>query len=141
MKRHWPVLNRLVDRARQQGSLREDLAGTDIVFVQLALAGIMNATREVNPELYRRYLAIFLDGIRAEAAGPGPLPVTEPTAEHTQQILSPSRPASSVTAADGHRVSVMGRSRAAACTACFLLVGGGGAHAHVQFEAALHRRG
>lgn len=91
-ERIGPVLNRLVDRARQQGSLREDLAGTDIVFVQLALAGIMNATREVNPELYRRYLAIFLDGIRAEAAGPGPLPVPAPTAEHTQQILSPSRP-------------------------------------------------
>jgi hypothetical protein len=52
----------------------------------------MNATREVNPELYRRYLAIFLDGIRAEAAGPGPLPVPAPTAEHTQQILSPTRP-------------------------------------------------
>ena len=50
----------------------------------------MNATRDVTPELYRRYLAI-LDGIRAEAAGPGRLPVPAPTEEQTQQILSPNR--------------------------------------------------
>jgi AcrR family transcriptional regulator len=88
-ERIGPVLNRLVDRARQQGSLREDLAGTDIVFLQLALDAIMNATRDVTPQLYRRYLAIFLDGIRAEAAGPLPFPA--PTEEQTQQVLSPSR--------------------------------------------------
>jgi AcrR family transcriptional regulator len=90
-ERIGPVLNRLVDRARQQGSLREGLAGTDIVFLQLALDAVMNATRDVAPELYRRYLAIFLDGIRAEAAGPDPLPLPAPTEEQTQQVLSPSR--------------------------------------------------
>ena len=86
------MLNRLVERARQQGSLREGLAGTDIVFLQLALDAIMNATRDVTPQLYRRYLAIFLDGIRAEAADPDPLPLPAPTEQQTQQVLSPSRP-------------------------------------------------
>jgi AcrR family transcriptional regulator len=91
-ERIGPVLNRLVDRARQQGSLREGLAGTDIVFLQLALDAIMDATREMTPQLYRRYLAIILDGIRAEAAGPDQLPVPAPTEQQTQQVLSPSRP-------------------------------------------------
>ena len=91
-ERIGPVLNRLVDRARQHGSLRDGLAGTDIVFLQLALDAIMNATREVTPQLYRRYLAIFLDGIRAQAVGPDPLPLPAPTEEQTQQVLSPSRP-------------------------------------------------
>jgi len=90
-ERIGPVLNQLVDRARQHGSLRDGLAGTDIVFLQLALDAIMDATREVTPQLYRRYLAIFLDGIRAEAAGPGPLPLPAPTEEQTQKVLSPSR--------------------------------------------------
>jgi hypothetical protein len=77
-ERIGPMLNRLVERS-PAGSLREGLVGTDIVFLQLA----MDATRDVTPELYRRYLAIFLDGIRAEAAGPDPLPLPAPTAEQT----------------------------------------------------------
>jgi hypothetical protein len=89
-ERIGPMLSRLAERARQQGSLRAGLAGTDIVFLQLAMAAIMDATRGVAPELYRRYLAIFLDGLRAEAASPGPLPA--PTPEQTQEVLSPSRP-------------------------------------------------
>jgi hypothetical protein len=91
-ERIGPILNQLVDRARQQGSLRDGLTGTDIVFLQLALDAVITATRNVTPELYRRYLAIFVDGIRAEAAGPDPLPLPAPTEEQTQQVLSPSRP-------------------------------------------------
>ena len=90
-ERIGPILNQLVDRARQQGSLRDGLTGTDIVFLQLALDAVITATRNVTPELYRRYLAIFVDGIRAEAAGPDPLPLPAPTEEQTQQVLSPSR--------------------------------------------------
>jgi AcrR family transcriptional regulator len=91
-ERVGPILDQLVERARQQGSLRAGMAGTDIVFLQLALDAVINATRGVTPELYRRYLAIFLDGIRAVAVPPGPLPLPAPTAEETQQVLSPSRP-------------------------------------------------
>lgn len=87
-----PMLDRLVERARQHGSLREGLASTDLVFLQIALASVMDATRSVTPELYRRYLAIFLDGIRAEAEGSDPLPLPPPTPEQTRQVLSPSRP-------------------------------------------------
>jgi AcrR family transcriptional regulator len=91
-ERIGPVLDLLIEHADQAGCLRDGLAGTDIVFLQLALDAVMDATRSVTPELYRRYLAIFLDGIRARAGDPGPLPLPAPTAEQTQQILSPSRP-------------------------------------------------
>jgi AcrR family transcriptional regulator len=91
-ERIGPVLDLLIEHADQAGRLRDGLAGTDIVFLQLALDAVMDATRSVTPELYRRYLAIFLDGIRARPGDPGPLPLPAPTAEQTQQILSPSRP-------------------------------------------------
>ncbi len=91
-ERIGPILNQLVDRARQQGSVRDGLVGADIVYLQLALDAIMDATRHVTPQLYRRYLEIFLDGTRSEAAGRDPLPLPAPTEEQTQQVLSPSRP-------------------------------------------------
>jgi hypothetical protein len=75
--------------ARQQGSLRHGLAGSDIVFLQLALDAIMNASRQVTPQLYRCYLAIFLNGIRAEAADLDPLPVPALTEGQSQEVLSP----------------------------------------------------
>jgi hypothetical protein len=40
------------------------------------IAGVAEFTRDVRPELWRRYLAIVLDGLRAERAELTPL--TEP---------------------------------------------------------------
>ena len=42
--------------------LGPDVEGTDAIFIQLALAAVMESSRDVAPQLYCRYLAIFLDG-------------------------------------------------------------------------------
>lgn len=70
-----PLLTALVGRAKSQGSVRADFDQSDIVFLQVALSAIMDSSRTVAPDLYRRYLAMFLDGIRAERGQDTVLPI------------------------------------------------------------------
>jgi AcrR family transcriptional regulator len=66
------VVEALVDRARRDGSIREEIFGADIV---LLLAGIHQTAAPVShaePQLWRRYLALVFDGIRARDAEPLP---------------------------------------------------------------------
>ena len=84
-----PLLQALVDRARQQGHLRPDFDATDIVFLQYALGALMDRTREVQPNLYRRYLTMFLDGIRADRKTLTDLPVDPLRVDATQAVMRP----------------------------------------------------
>jgi len=68
----------LVRRAQEAGQLRSDIAVTDMPMIQLMLGSLMDASRDVEPELWRRYLALFLRGLApddapAEPLAPGPL--------------------------------------------------------------------
>lgn len=81
-----PLVNALVDRARAQGRLRGDVVGTDLVFIQVALNAVLDRTRDNAPDLYRRYLWIILDGLRAQPDEPSPLPVAPLTVEETHHI-------------------------------------------------------
>lgn len=65
---------RLLERAREDGRLREDFDVFDVPMLHLMLGAVADATREVAPELWRRYLGIFLDGMRAKRDAPTPLP-------------------------------------------------------------------
>jgi AcrR family transcriptional regulator len=75
-----PVVGRLVERAHASGQLRADAALTDIPMVQLMLTSVIEYAAEVSPDLWRRYLAVVLDGLRAgHAATPmRPDPLSEP---------------------------------------------------------------
>lgn len=84
-----PLLHALVDRARQQGHLRPDFDATDIVFLQYALGALMDRTREVEPNLYRRYLTMFLDGIRADRKTLTDLPIEPLRVDATQAVMRP----------------------------------------------------
>jgi AcrR family transcriptional regulator len=69
------VVEILTDRARQQGVIRQDITGQDVV---LLLAGVHQTAAplaDTQPQLWRRYLALVFDGIRAEAARPLPYPL------------------------------------------------------------------
>jgi AcrR family transcriptional regulator len=63
-----PIVGRLVARAQEAGQLRADVEVTDIPVIQLMLTAVMEYTGDVAPESWRRYLAILLDGLRADAA-------------------------------------------------------------------------
>jgi AcrR family transcriptional regulator len=87
-----PLVNALVDRAKAQGVLRPDVEGTDAIFIQVALTGVMDSTRNVEPTLYRRYLTIFLDGMRADRGPLTVLPVAALNTEQTHAIMTPDSP-------------------------------------------------
>ena len=86
-----PLLTALVERAKQQGSVRPDFDQTDIIFVQLGLSAILDASRNLAPELYRRYLTMFLDGIRKPRGEFTPLPAAALSAEETHLVMTQER--------------------------------------------------
>ncbi len=68
----------LVRRAQAAGALRADIGVTDMPMIQLMLSALMDASGDVEPDLWRRYLALFLRGLATPEAPvepplPGPL--------------------------------------------------------------------
>jgi AcrR family transcriptional regulator len=68
-----PVADALVERAKAEGELRPDLEGADLGLIQFMLGALAESTREVDPDQWRRYLTIVLDGLRTRRAEPSPL--------------------------------------------------------------------
>jgi AcrR family transcriptional regulator len=62
----------IVERARNAGQLRADVAPSDIAIIIWGIAGSMDATRDVAPDAWRRHLALALDGLRAGRRTPSP---------------------------------------------------------------------
>lgn len=83
-----PLIADLVARAQGQGTLRPDVQASDAIFIQIALSAVMDSTRDMEPMLYRRYLTIFLDGLRADRGPLTVLPVAALTAEQTHTVMT-----------------------------------------------------
>jgi AcrR family transcriptional regulator len=64
-------LTSLVERAHDSGALRPEIEVSDVGIMILCLTTIADVTGEVSSDGWRRYLPIFLDGLRAGS----PLPV------------------------------------------------------------------
>jgi AcrR family transcriptional regulator len=69
-RRILPMLDRLIGRAKEQGSLRGDYTLGDLLLALWSVAPLFEATAEVAPNVWRRHLQILLDGMRAEGATP-----------------------------------------------------------------------
>ena len=69
-----PLVGKLVKRAKDAGVVREDLSTTDLPCLNFMLATLVDLGREVEPDLWRRYLTIVLDGLRPAREGTTPLP-------------------------------------------------------------------
>jgi AcrR family transcriptional regulator len=77
------AITQLLDRAKQAGELRADLALADLAFVIWGISRTVEVTAGFAPRLWRRHLALLLDGFRA--AGAHPLPEPPLPAEHPHQ--------------------------------------------------------
>jgi AcrR family transcriptional regulator len=86
-----PILTTLVERAQRQGVVRSDLDQTDLIFMQVGLSAIMNRSRALEPQLYRRYLTILLDGIRTDRTHFTPLPIAPLNADQTHMAMTGAR--------------------------------------------------
>jgi hypothetical protein len=69
-----PVVTKLVTRAQADGSVRADLRPTDIPLIEFMLAMTAEYAQPVRPGVWRRYLAIILDGLRPGRATVTALP-------------------------------------------------------------------
>jgi AcrR family transcriptional regulator len=72
------LMTEVVDRAKRSGALRPDFVLSDMAFVTWAITRTIEATVGVNPDAWRRHLGFILDGLRAPAAHPLPVPALEP---------------------------------------------------------------
>ncbi len=72
------AITRLMDRARQAGVLRDDVTVEDLAFVVCGISRTVEITAGLAPQVWRRHLALLLDGFRPEAAHPLPEPPLPP---------------------------------------------------------------
>jgi len=71
-------LGPVLDRARAAGVVRGDVTATDLLPLASIVTRVPASARETDPRIWERYLAIVLDGLRAEPASPlprAPLPL------------------------------------------------------------------
>ena len=69
-----PLTEALVARAQASGAMRDDVAPTDIAVLQVIMSSVIDATRDVDAEVWRRYLALLLRGLSARPDELGSLP-------------------------------------------------------------------
>jgi AcrR family transcriptional regulator len=86
VRRALEAAGTLLRRAQDAGRLRPDVTTEDLVFVRWANTRILAATGSVAPEVWRRHLALLLDGLRAEAAHPLPEPPLTPRQTYRAMI-------------------------------------------------------
>ncbi|HEY1778541.1 MAG TPA: helix-turn-helix domain-containing protein [Solirubrobacteraceae bacterium] len=68
------ALDELAAAAQSVGELRDDVNGVDLAMLMMAATNTCAPAGAVGQELWRRYLALMLDGLRPEAARELPLP-------------------------------------------------------------------
>ena len=91
-QRNAPLVEGLLERAQAAGQVRPDLSVTDIPFIVFTLTEAAQITRRTRPDLWRRYLALIIDGMRPARRGVTPLPVPAllpDELEHTMRQHAP----------------------------------------------------
>jgi AcrR family transcriptional regulator len=66
------TVRRLLERAQAEGAVRADVTPEDIEFVFWSNGRVIEATRDVAPNAWRRNVGLMLDAFRAVNAGPLP---------------------------------------------------------------------
>jgi AcrR family transcriptional regulator len=85
LERGYELMTEVVERAKRAGALRGDFVLADMAFVIWAISRTIEATGDVEPQAWRRHLGFVLDGLRAPAAHPLPVPAL--TDEQVGEIM------------------------------------------------------
>lgn len=83
-----PMGEELVRRAHAAGTLRDDVSAGDLPIVQLLVGAVIEASRDVDPELWRRYLQLLLRGMAADPSAAGPLPGQPLAPEQVEHVMT-----------------------------------------------------
>jgi AcrR family transcriptional regulator len=82
-----PIVGKLVERAQAAGALREDFRTTDVPMIAFMLASAAEYASPVQPDLWRRYLALAVDSLRPSRDGMSELPVPALTPEEMEKSM------------------------------------------------------
>ena len=89
-----PIGLELVRRAQDAGQIRSDIAAADLPIIQLMLSTLIDASRDVSPDLWRRYLGIITRGLSAHPDQEPELetaPLAPDQVDHVMSFLKPAR--------------------------------------------------
>jgi AcrR family transcriptional regulator len=92
-----PLTEQLVRRAQASGALRADVVATDLAILQFMLSSAAELTAPHAPQLWRRYLALAIDGLRT----PDPRPLPQPGLSDEEFPAAVHTARGRVTTADG----------------------------------------
>jgi len=86
-ERVLPVVSALVAQAHAAGKLHPDISASDFAVIPLLINPVVGASEGPTPDLWRRWLAIILEGI---ATGPRTqaFPGRAPDADHVEEIIA-----------------------------------------------------
>ena len=84
-----PVVDALVVRCQQAGVVRPDVAGADVALLHFMAAALLEYTDHAEPGLWRRYLALVVDGLRGTSTT---LPLVPPSADALGRIAAEWKP-------------------------------------------------
>ena len=87
-----PVASQLVARAKASGDLRPDISDTDMTILSLAIGTADDFAGHIEPELWRRYVGILLDGLRTRRDEPSKLPIEAIEEEELDRAMRTWRP-------------------------------------------------
>ncbi|NKY88485.1 TetR/AcrR family transcriptional regulator [Nocardia veterana] len=76
-----PMVLGLIDKALAEGVLRPGVTATDLFAMVNMVESIAGFARPVNPDVWRRYMSIVLDGVRADPVPRTPLAAEPLTAD------------------------------------------------------------
>lgn len=82
-----PLAAKLIERAQSAGLVRPDATTQDFGIVLVMVAAVMDAAEDVDPQLWRRYLRIALQGLRGKGAPLEPLLVHAVEPEQMDELL------------------------------------------------------
>ncbi|MDQ6607407.1 MAG: TetR/AcrR family transcriptional regulator [Actinomycetota bacterium] len=89
--RLYPLALQLVARAHETGQLRADIQPTDLPLIQLMLSTVIDGARDTDPELWRRYLQIVIQGLRADPGPPDPLRVGPLAPDSVDRVMATAK--------------------------------------------------
>lgn len=69
-ERLYSAIIALVQRAQAAGAVRADVTGLDVILMMCVPAYVVSYVPGAAPDLWRRYLAMVIDGLRPEGAHP-----------------------------------------------------------------------
>jgi AcrR family transcriptional regulator len=87
-----PLIDEMISRAQAAGDGRPDITVTDFALMQMSIGSIIDYARDADPEIWRRCLALLLDGMRTRRDGPTPLPVGPLDMEQVECAMRDWRP-------------------------------------------------